>query len=79
MSSKKSKPWLAPLLIDDELRALLESTWDKQAKALGVRLPKSVFVRMLLGHGCRAFVATLEDPLPGTYIAKRAKRSRRSA
>jgi hypothetical protein len=70
MSSKKSKPWLAPLLVDDELRALLESTWDKQAKAFGVRLPKSVFVRMLLGHGCRAFVASLDVVVP----ARKGKR-----
>jgi hypothetical protein len=44
-------PWLAPLHVPPDLREKLEHEWARLNTALGTKLPKSTFVRMLLEKG----------------------------
>jgi hypothetical protein len=48
---KPRKAWLAPLTVPLALRERLEHEWSRMNTAMGITLPKSHFVRMLLERG----------------------------
>lgn len=50
----RERPWLAPLHLPAEMRAELEMLRERLSSSVGVAIPKTAFVRMLLERGARA-------------------------
>lgn len=51
------RPWLAPLVVPTKMEKELEAARAKLARDLGVDVPKTMFVRLLLERGMQAVAA----------------------